>query len=136
MSDKKINILMWLIMLLMLGYFSYNQGWIFSNFTNLSTQEAKALIDSDKNLIIIDVRSKDEYKKDYIDGAINIPFDELKDSFVQMKKFQGHKILIYSERGKVSVDSARLLSKEGFNLFNLNGGVVFWLRNGYLLRKD
>jgi len=136
MNDKKVNILMWLVMLLMLGYFSYSQGWILSDFENLSTQEGKALIDRDKNLVIIDVRSEDEYNKDYIEGAINIPFSELKNSIAKIEKFKEQKILLYSERGKRSIDSARLLSKKGFLVVNLNGGVVFWLRNGYLLKKN
>jgi len=136
MSDKKINILMWIIMLLMLGYFSYSQGWIFSNFKNLSIQEAKSLIESDKDLVIIDVRSAEEYKKDYINGAINIPFSRLKESLDKLEKYKKEKILLYSERGKLSIESARILSKEGFLVLNLKGGVVFWLRNGYLLKKN
>jgi len=136
MNDKKINILMWLIMLIMLGYFSYNQGWIFSDFKNLSTQEAKLLIDTDKDIVVIDVRSEDEYKKDCIEGAINIPFSKLTSSLAQIEKFKDNAILVYSERGTRSIESARLLSKEGFRVFNLKGGVVFWLRNGYLLKKN
>jgi rhodanese-related sulfurtransferase len=136
MDDKKINLLTWLVMLLMLGYFSYSQGWIFSDFENLSTQEGEALIKSDKNLVVVDVRSADEYNKDSIEGAINIPFSELKNSISRIEKYKKQKILLYSERGKRSIDSARLLSKEGFLVVNLKGGVVFWLRNGYLLKKN
>jgi rhodanese-related sulfurtransferase len=136
MSDKKLNSVIWLVMLMMLGYFSYNQGWIFSDFENLSTQEAKELIESNKNLVLVDVRSVEEYEKDYIEGAINIPFSELEVTLLRVEKFKEEKILVYSERGKRSIDSARLLSRNGFKVINLKGGVVFWLRNGYLLKKN
>jgi rhodanese-related sulfurtransferase len=135
MNDKKINIVTWFIMAMMLGYFSYTQGWIFSDFKNLSASEADELMQRDKNLLIIDVRSREEYAKDAIEGAINIPFSQLKERLDTIEKYKQRKILLYSERGKRSVESARLLSKEGFWVFNLKGGVVFWLRNGYLLKK-
>ena len=127
---------MWIVMLIMLGYFSYSQGWVFSNFKNLSSLEAKSLMERDNHLIVVDVRSVEEYNKDYITGAINIPFSELESSLVRIEKFKENKILLYSERGKRSIESARLLAKAGFMVFNLQGGVVFWLRNGYLLKKN
>jgi rhodanese-related sulfurtransferase len=135
MDDRKIDMLIWLIMLIMLGYFSYSQGWILSEFENLSTEEGKALIEHEKEIVLIDVRSAEEYTKDSIDGAINIPFSKLEENLSLMNPFKGRKILLYSERGKRSIDASRLLSKEGFMVFNLKGGVVFWLRNGYLLKK-
>ena len=136
MNEKIINYFTWLIMLIMLGYFAYSQGWIFSHFQNLSAKEAHALMEEDKNLIVIDVRSSKEYQKDSIAGAINIPFSEMEENLSRVELFKNKKILLYSERGKRSIDASHLLSKEGFNLFHLNGGVVFWIRNGYTIRKN
>ncbi len=135
MSDKVINYFTWLIMLGMLGYFAYSQGWIFSHFQNLSSKEGYALMAKDKNLIIIDVRSSKEYTKDSIVGSINIPFSEMEENLSRVTLFKNKNILLYSERGKRSIDASHLLSKEGFKVLNLNGGVVFWIRNGYTLRK-
>ena len=126
---------MWLMMLGMFGYFAYSQGWIFSHFQNLSTEEAHALMEEDKNLIVIDVRSSKEYQRDYIAGAINIPFSEMEENLSRVLLFKNKKILLYSERGKRSIDASHLLSKEGFNVLHLNGGVVFWIRKGYSIRK-
>ena len=135
MSDKIINYVRWLIMLIMFGYFAYSQGWIFSHFQNLSAKEAHALMEEDKNLVVIDVRSSKEYQKDCIAGAINIPFSEMEENLSRVSRFKEKTILLYSERGKRSMDASHLLSKEGFHLFHLRGGVVFWIRNGYTIRK-
>ena len=43
----------------------------------------------------------------------------------------GKKTLVYSERGEVSVEASRILAKRGFEVLNLEGGVVFWIRAGY-----
>jgi len=119
----------------MFGYFAYSQGWIFSHFQNLSTEEAHDLMEEDRNLIVIDVRSSREYNKDCIAGAINIPFSEMEENLSRVLLFKEKKILLYSERGKRSIDASHLLSKKGFRVFHLNGGVVFWIRNGYSIRK-
>jgi rhodanese-related sulfurtransferase len=135
MNDKVINYLIWLMMLGMFGYFAYGQGWIFSQFKNLSTEEAYYMIEHDKNITLIDVRSAKAYKRDYIAEAINIPFSEMEENLSRVALYKNSKLLIYSERGKQSIDASRLLSKKGFNVFHMNGGVVFWIRKGYAIRR-
>ena len=135
MSDKRINYVIWLMMLGMFGYFAYGQGWIFSQFENLSTEEAYDMIEHDKNITLIDVRSAREYNRDCIADAINIPFSEMEENLSRVTLSKEKKLLIYSERGKRSIEASRLLSKEGFKVFHMNGGVIFWIRKGYSIRK-
>jgi len=135
MNDKIINYFMWLIMSGMLGYFLFTKGWIFNDFENISIDEAKYLIENDKNLTLLDVRSVSEYKKDYIGNAINIPFIKLKQSLAELNSLKSTKILVYSERAKRSVKASRLLSAHGFTVINLNGGMLFWIRKGYVVSR-
>jgi rhodanese-related sulfurtransferase len=130
MSDNQINLIMKLLMALMLGYFAYFKGWILKDFENISPQEAHALLEKDKNITLVDVRSKKEFEKDHIDGAVHASMDSL-DTFTSSKK-----LLLYSERGERSVKASRILSDRGFKVFNLKGGVVFWIRAGYEVVKN
>jgi len=120
---------MWLIMAVMLGYFSYFKGWIFTDFKNISPQEAYALLENDKNVTFVDVRSLKEFEKDHIAGAISLPM-EMVDIFNTFTN-EARTLLVYSERGELSVKASRILSKRGYNVLNLEGGVVFWIRAGY-----
>jgi rhodanese-related sulfurtransferase len=120
---------------MMLGYFAFTKGWIFNDFENISIDEAKILIERDKSLVVLDVRSVSEYQKDYIGHAINIPFVKLEKNWAKLNRFKSQKILVYSERGELSVRASRLLSKEGFNIVHLKGGMVFWIRMGYVVSK-
>jgi len=135
MNDKIINYFMWLMMLGMFSYFLFSKGWIFNDFENISTDEAKYLIENDRNLTLLDVRSVFEYQRDYIGNAINIPFIQLKQSLEELNSIKSTKILVYSERAKRSVKASRLLSKYGFTVINLNGGMVFWIRKGYVVTR-
>ena len=113
----------------MLGYFSYFKGWIFTDFKNISPQEAYALLENDKNVTFVDVRSLKEFEKDHIAGAISLPM-EMVDIFNTFTN-EARTLLVYSERGELSVKASRILSKRGYNVLNLEGGVVFWIRAGY-----
>ena len=135
MNDKIINYIIWLLMSLMFGYFAFTKGWILNDFENISVDEAKVLIERDKSLVILDVRSKDEYQKDYIAHAINIPFIELEKNGAELNISKSKTIVVYSERGERSVKASRLLSGYGFNVIHLEGGMVFWIRRGYVVSK-
>jgi len=130
-SDRVLNIVSWLLMAGMLGYFAYFKGWIVSDFENVSPQEAYELLENDKNISIIDVCSLKEFTKDHIRGAIHVPMDK-----VVSKKLEDKKLLVYSERGERSVEASRILSQRGFKVFQLEGGVVFWIRAGYKVGRE
>jgi len=135
MSDKIVNLFIWLLMSMMFGYFAYSQGWILSGFKNLSPLEAKQLIEEDKSLILIDVRSAKAFEKDTIANAINLPLEKLQQSLENIQSFKNRNLLLYSERGEQSIIASRLLSKQGFTVFNLKGGIVFWIRGGEKIIK-
>jgi rhodanese-related sulfurtransferase len=117
---------MWLFMATLLIYFAYFKGWIFANFENISPLEAHILLSKSNNIIVVDVRSEKEFKKDHIEGAILIPLKDLEKSNIPSKK-----LLVYSERGEESVEASRILAKRGFEVLNLEAVVVFWNRAGY-----
>ena len=120
-----------LLMALMLGYFAYFKGWVFSDFKNISPQEAHKLLSSPNKILLIDVRSNKEFEKDYIQGARHIPLNK-----IDTEVIRDAEIIVYSERGERSVEASRILANRGYqSVSNLEGGVVFWIRAGYELTK-
>jgi rhodanese-related sulfurtransferase len=133
--NQAINFLMISVMAGLLGYFLYSEGWILSDFKNLSPQEANYLIENDTNITLIDVRSRAMYKKDFIEGAINVPMTLKEQKLSRFDKFKDTKLLLYSERDEKSMEVARLLTPKGFKILVLKGGVVFWIRTGYVVSQ-
>ncbi len=80
-----------------------------------------------KQVIILDVRTKDEYENGHIKDAINIdfysPFFEN-----QIKKLPLNKIyLIYCHSGRRSLEAANLMDSLGFRqIYNLSNGIISW----------
>lgn len=69
--------------------------------------------------IIIDVRTKSEYKDGHIKGSINMPLDELNNLLVNIKKDKT--IITVCQSGMRSKMAAGILKKNGFDQV-YNGG--------------
>lgn len=73
------------------------------------------------NVVIIDLRDKNEYDSGHIPTSVNIPYEELEE---QKKYISKNKLLIlYCDRGNISLLAARDLMKDGYNIKSLYGGM-------------
>lgn len=70
----------------------------------------KALIDN--GAIILDVRTKEEYKQGHANNSINIPLDNLNRNLSKLKKDKP--IITVCESGMRSGNAAGLLKRNGF----------------------
>ena len=94
------------------------------------------------DIVIIDVRSKNEFdSKDsdysknigHIKNAINIPADEFKDKFKTLKISTDKTILIYDGSGYQSTDIAIEAAKMGYtHVYNLFEGLTGFMCDNYL----
>jgi len=75
---------------------------------------------NDKEWLLLDVRTQDEYALGSIEGAINIPVDELRHRIKELDLSK--KILVFCGVGLRGYVAARMLSQQGFDVANLSGG--------------
>jgi len=81
--------------------------------------------DSDDNSYLLDVRTIKEFDAGHIEGAANIPVDEIRNRLHEIPA--GKRIDIYCEAGLRGYLANRILRQNGFNeVFNLSGGYVLW----------
>ena len=84
----------------------------------LNSGEVSEII-QDESLIIIDVRTEEEYESGHIEKAINIPYTEI-ESKVNYDKNQA--IAVYCRTGVRSSEAAKTLEKMGYTkIYNLGG---------------
>ncbi|MBE6688489.1 MAG: glycoside hydrolase family 27 protein [Ruminococcaceae bacterium] len=70
--------------------------------------------------ILVDVRSKEEFDKSHLDGAINIPFYYLHGFALDMIKDKNTRVIVYCSRGKRSIQSYNDLGYLGYkNIYYL-----------------
>ncbi|MEP1035261.1 rhodanese-like domain-containing protein [Ekhidna sp.] len=93
---------------------------------SISVTELSNLIHSDTKLIIIDVRSVQEFEKAHLPNARNVPLPELEE---ELKVWKGDTkmITVCTKGGGRSSKAASLLRDHGFSSAFLEGGTIAWL---------
>ena len=79
---------------------------------------------NEKKTYILDVRTIEEYNLSHIDGAINIPLDELRKNLKKLDKSK--KIVVHCHSGLRSYLACRILKQKGYNVKNLIGGYIMY----------
>lgn len=98
-----------------------------STYLDVSADEAKHLIQVEPGLVILDVRTKEEYDSGHLPGAMLIPVSELKARMDELGQDKAKKILVYCQTGFKSVIASKILAEEGFSsAYNLLGGIAAW----------
>lgn len=98
------------------------------NYKNLNNDELKQLIKNNKNILLIDVRTEEEFKKNNIETSINIPLQDLLYNLDELQNHHDKDIVIYCRSGHRSITACNLLAIEGFNrLYNLEFGIEAYI---------
>ena len=74
--------------------------------------------------ILIDVRSRQEYKEKHLEGSISIPIYELKSIVTRRIPNKNTTIVVYCQTGQRSRKAMQILYKLNYNnVYNLKGGL-------------
>lgn len=95
-------------------------------------EKVYSLIKQGSGMWLVDVRSPVDYEKCHVQGAINIPFEELGFKSLPKEKLV---VLVDDSLGSMKAEEAAslLLSKGIKKVFVLDGGLYGWERMGYLM---
>ena len=75
--------------------------------------------------LILDVRDPSEFQRDHLEGAVNLPLDEIRGRISELPKER--EIWTYCYVGQRSYYAARTLSQHGFDVKNISGGFKSYL---------
>ena len=94
-------------------------------FQNISMRQLEGILDAGGNhYILVDVRENEEYRRGHLEGAVNLPYEEL---FRAPELLSKDKIiLVYCAHGSNSMLAARELSGMGYRTVNVYGGLMYY----------
>ncbi|MBU6392207.1 MAG: rhodanese-like domain-containing protein [Planctomycetota bacterium] len=102
---------------------------------NISAKQAKELIDNEKDVFILDVRTKEEYREFHIKGSHLIPIQELERNINKIPKDK--KVIVHCASGNRSAQACETLKDKGLKeLYNIEGGILKWQKEGYPVEKE
>ena len=90
---------------------------------DISYKKMQEMLKNDKNIILLDVRSSQEFAEDHLEGAINIPVFDLETKSKKQLPDKLQTIIIYCSTGKRSKRAKEILEQ-------LKYEKVYQLKNG------
>lgn len=96
-------------------------------------KQAKA----DTTAIILDVRTPEEYKEEHLAGARQLDFLNTSVFDAGIKQLdKSHTYYVYCRSGKRSHNACIKMKKQGFKVFDMEGGILNWKRLGMPTTKE
>ena len=95
-------------------------------YEQLSQKEAKALMDSEKDYVILDVRTTEEFAESHIKGAVLIPDYDIKSKAETVLTDKDQLILVYCRSGRRSKNASKELAELGYTNVKEFGGIIDW----------
>lgn len=97
-----------------------------STYEQITAQQAKTMMDTQKDYVIIDARTTEEFARGHIEGAILIPEYEIANRAEKELPNKEQLILVYCRSGRRSKIASAELVKLGYTNVKEFGGIMDW----------
>lgn len=91
----------------------------------LSHHELTRMLNSDE-AVVLDIRDAGDFSSGHIAGAVNIPFGKFKERQAELSDYKEKTIVVVDKLGQQSGSIGRDLSKSGYTVNRLRGGMTDW----------
>ena len=94
----------------------------------ISQQDLLNNLEKPNNIVILDVRSENEYNHGHLTGAINISHDDVADNLAELAQYKDNTLVVYCRSGRRAGLAEDILAKDGFeNILHLTGDMNAWV---------
>jgi len=104
----------------------------------LSIPELKQRLDNGEDILVLDVRSAQDYagEQGHIAASTNIPLEELPNRLAELGDYEERPIVLVCRTDRRSSQAAKLLTRGGFaDVHVAKGGMTDWNANGYSIER-
>lgn len=97
-----------------------------TTYKSISVNQLGEKMELNPELVILDVRNPYELEEylGHIEGAINIPVQELEKRIDELNEYKDREIAVICRSGVRSVTATNILIQNGFNAINIEGGMI------------
>lgn len=122
MKNSKAIIFMFLISLTLFIFSSCNSY----SYQQISQKQAREIMNTETDYIILDVRTVTEFSEGHIENAINIDHEEINLKAEELLTDKEKLILVYCRSGRRSKIAAQALTEMGYINVKEFGGIIDW----------
>ena len=96
------------------------------SYTQISMEEAIAMMEENTDYILLDVRTPEEFAELHIPGAINVPNETIGTEEISQLPNKEQLILVYCRSGNRSKEASEKLTNLGYSNVYEFGGIIDW----------
>ena len=96
------------------------------NHNRISVEQVREDLESGKDFVLLDVRSKDEFREGHIEGAVNIPLQVLDYEVENEIPEKDQIIVLYCRSGVRTLTAAEILKDLDYTEVYDMGGIISW----------
>jgi rhodanese-related sulfurtransferase len=123
--NRKIGIFI-ILLLFIAGCGQAKEGKEINMYKQITMAEAKEIMSTEEEFIILDVRTQEEYADGHIPGAICVPNETIGTEPPVELPDKEKKILVYCRSGNRSRQAAAKLAAMGYSNIVEFGGIMDW----------
>ena len=97
-----------------------------AGYEQITAQQAKEIMNTQEDYVILDTRTQEEYEQGHIPGAVLIPYDEILEKAEKVLPDKDQLILVYCRSGRRSKLAAQDLADLGYTNVKEFGGIIDW----------
>jgi rhodanese-related sulfurtransferase len=108
----------------------------YADSTNVTPDEAEKLLKENKGIVVLDVRTAEEFSEGHIAGAKNLDFhgDDFAKQLNALDKSKTY--LVHCASGGRSAKACKLMGEDKFSkIYHMNGGFSAWKQAGKPIAK-
>ena len=95
-------------------------------YMNITAEEAKKIMDTESEYVVLDVRTEEEFAQGHIPGAMLIPDYAIREEAEKALPDKDALILVYCRSGRRSKNAAQILLELGYTNIREFGGILDW----------
>lgn len=100
-----------------------------AQYRDVTIAEAEKLMER-SDTYLLDVRTQEEYNEAHLEGAKLLPVSELESRLPELEIARDKEIIVYCRSGNRSTKASEILSKHGYKVANVEGGITAWQAAG------
>jgi len=95
-------------------------------YREISQSDAKGRLEADRNILLLDVRTPEEYAAVHIPDSKSLPLDQLESRIEKFAADKDREIIVYCLSGARAASACSHLSAMGYTNVSTMGGIRTW----------
>ena len=96
-------------------------------YRQVTQEQARQMMETQTDYIILDVRTVEEYDEGHIEGAVCVPNEEITGADIPELPDKDQLIFVYCRSGRRSKEAAKKLADMGYRDIVEFGGIIEWM---------